>query len=300
MSGFGERLRRQREMRGVSLEEISKSTKIGTRSLKAIEDEDFEKLPGGIFNKGFVRAYAHFLGLDEEQIVGDFKEAWNAYEAERTPQVPAVPEQEAKPSSSGWGWISVLIIVFAGLGGWYGYQRMHAPETAAPEAAAPQTSQPDTSTPSSVSNVNQNPPAAQPPSSPASPPVQNGNPSHSSTADKLLPKPKTTASGGSTEGSLSKPPASTASPSKSQPAAIRLQVFAREDSWLSVSADGKDLGQGILRAQKTRSIRAQKEVRLKIGNLGGVEISFNGQPVTLDGQPNEVKELTFTAEGLQR
>ena len=69
---------------------------------------------------------------------------------------------------------------------------------------------------------------------------------------------------------------------------------------MSVSADGKDLGQGILTAQKTRSIRAQKEVRLKIGNLGGVEISFNGQPVNLDGQPNEVKELTFTAGGLQR
>ena len=103
MSGFGERLRRQREMRGVSLEEISKSTKIGTRSLKAIEDEDFEKLPGGIFNKGFVRAYARFLGLDEEQIVGDFEEAWNAYEAERTPQVFAVPEEETKPSSSGRG-----------------------------------------------------------------------------------------------------------------------------------------------------------------------------------------------------
>jgi cytoskeleton protein RodZ len=300
MSGFGERLRRQREMRGVSLEEISKSTKIGTRSLKAIEDEDFEKLPGGIFNKGFVRAYARFLGLDEEQIVGDFEEAWNAYEAERTPQVFAVPEEEAKSSSSGWGWISVLIIVFAGLGGWYGYQRMRATQPVAPQISPPQTSQPDTSTSSSGSEINQNPPAAQVPSAAAPPPVQNGNTSQSPTASKSLPEPKTTASGTSTEASPSKPPVSTAAPAKSQPAAIRLQVFAREDSWLSVSADGKDLGQGILAAQKTRSIHAQKEVRLKIGNLGGVEISFNGQPVNLDGQPNEVKELTFTAEGLQR
>ena len=300
MSGFGERLRRQREMRGVSLEEISKSTKIGTRSLKAIEDEDFEKLPGGIFNKGFVRAYARFLGLDEEQIVGDFEEAWNAYEAERTPQVFAVPEEETKPSSSGWGWISVLVIVFAGIGGWYGYQRMHAPGAVAPQVVAPQTSQPETSTPSSASEINQNPPPAQVPSAPASQPVQNGNASHLSTANKSLPEPKTTASSASTDVSPSKSPAATASLAKSQPAAIRLQVFAREDSWLSVSADGKDLGQGILTAQKTRSIRAQKEVRLKIGNLGGVEISFNGRPVNLDGQPNEVKELTFTAGGLQR
>lgn len=300
MSGFGERLRRQREMRGVSLEEISKSTKIGTRSLKAIEDEDFEKLPGGIFNKGFVRAYARFLGLDEEQIVGDFEEAWNAYEAERTPQVFAVPEEETKPSSSGWGWISVLVIVFAGIGGWYGYQRMHAPGTVAPQVVAPQTTQPESSTPSSASDVSQNPPAAQAPSAPASQPVQNGNGTQSAPAEKPSQAPKSTALGASSAASATKSPASTAAPAKSQPAAIRLQVFARADSWLSVSADGKDLGQGILTAQKTRSIRAQREVRLKIGNLGGVEISFNGQPVNLDGQPNQVKELTFTAEGLQR
>jgi cytoskeleton protein RodZ len=286
-------------MRGVSLEEISKSTKIGTRSLKAIEDEDFEKLPGGIFNKGFVRAYARFLGLDEEQIVGDFEEAWNAYEAERTPQVFAVPEEEAKPSSSGWGWISVLIIVCAGLGGWYGYQRMHAPGPVTPETLAPQTSQPGSSASSSTSESNQNPPAAQAAGASAPQPVQNGNANQSPTANRP-PEPKTTASGASTQVSPGKSPVSTASPAKSEPAAIRLQVFARADSWLSVSADGKDLGQGIMTAQKTRSIRAQKEVRLKIGNLGGVEISFNGQPVALDGQPNEVKELTFTAEGLQR
>ena len=58
LSSFGEKLRREREMRGVTLEEIAESTKIGTRSLRALEQEDFEKLPGGIFNKGFVRAYS--------------------------------------------------------------------------------------------------------------------------------------------------------------------------------------------------------------------------------------------------
>lgn len=72
MGSFGERLRREREMRGITLDEIGAATKIGTRSLKAIEDEDFKKLPGGIFNKGFVRAYAKFLGISEEQAVADY------------------------------------------------------------------------------------------------------------------------------------------------------------------------------------------------------------------------------------
>ena len=64
MGSFGGRLQREREMRGISLDEIAEATKIGTRSLHALETEDFEKLPGGIFNKGFVRAYAKFLGID--------------------------------------------------------------------------------------------------------------------------------------------------------------------------------------------------------------------------------------------
>src|SRR5436309_4512630 len=78
MASFGERIKREREMRGVSLEEIAESTKIGKRNLEALETEDFDKLPGGIFNKGFVRAYAKYLGLDEDQAVTDFLAAENA------------------------------------------------------------------------------------------------------------------------------------------------------------------------------------------------------------------------------
>src|SRR3954467_5724089 len=75
---FGERLKRERELRSITLEDMANSTKIGTRMLHALEDEEFEKLPGGIFNKGFVRAYAKYLGLDEEQAVTDFLAAENA------------------------------------------------------------------------------------------------------------------------------------------------------------------------------------------------------------------------------
>jgi Domain of unknown function (DUF4115) len=77
-------------------------------------------------------------------------------------------------------------------------------------------------------------------------------------------------------------------------------VTAHEDSWLSVSADGKSLGQGILSAQKSRKIRANKEVRLRVGNVAGIEVSFNGRPVNVDGEPKQVKELIFTPDGLRQ
>src|ERR1700761_4652976 len=72
MGGFGDRLRREREMRGITLDEITESTKISRRHLDALEKEQFDQLPGGVFNKGFVKAYAHFLGLDEDQAVADY------------------------------------------------------------------------------------------------------------------------------------------------------------------------------------------------------------------------------------
>jgi len=72
VGAFGEKLRRQRELRGLSLEAISTTTKIGTRMLRAIEDEHFDQLPGGVFNKGFVRAYARQVGLDEDEAVTDY------------------------------------------------------------------------------------------------------------------------------------------------------------------------------------------------------------------------------------
>lgn len=72
LATFGEKLRKQREQRGLSLDAISTITKISPRMLRAIEEEHFEQLPGGVFNKGFVRAYARIVGLDEDEAVSDY------------------------------------------------------------------------------------------------------------------------------------------------------------------------------------------------------------------------------------
>lgn len=79
MPSFGEQLKRERKLRKISLEEIAKATKIGVRYLRALEANDFSQLPGGVFDRGYVRAYAQFVGLDEEATV-------EAYLAERGPE----------------------------------------------------------------------------------------------------------------------------------------------------------------------------------------------------------------------
>ncbi|HTA48863.1 MAG TPA: helix-turn-helix domain-containing protein [Verrucomicrobiae bacterium] len=72
MGAFGEKLRKQREQQGIGLDAISGTTKISTRMLRALEDEHFDQLPGGVFNKGFVRAYARQVGLNEEEAIADY------------------------------------------------------------------------------------------------------------------------------------------------------------------------------------------------------------------------------------
>lgn len=69
MTSFGASLRRERELRGVSLQEIAAATKIGVRMLEAIEEDRLDKLPQGLFVRGFVREYARFLALDEQKIL---------------------------------------------------------------------------------------------------------------------------------------------------------------------------------------------------------------------------------------
>ncbi len=69
---FGDKFRKAREKKEISLDDVSSVTKISSRMLRAIEEEHFDQLPGGVFNKGFIRAYAKHLGLDAEEAVTEY------------------------------------------------------------------------------------------------------------------------------------------------------------------------------------------------------------------------------------
>jgi cytoskeletal protein RodZ len=72
VGAFGNKFRKAREKKNLSLDDVSNVTKIGSRMLQAIEEERFDQLPGGVFNKGFIRAYAKHLGLNDEEAVNDY------------------------------------------------------------------------------------------------------------------------------------------------------------------------------------------------------------------------------------
>jgi cytoskeleton protein RodZ len=282
MGSFGERMRREREMRGITLEEIAESTKIGTRSLRALEEEDFGRLPGGIFNKGFVRSYARYLGIDEDQAISDFTAAYEKSRSE--PLLPDVLPPEETPRRD----LPVRALIMAGLlllavgvGIWRLPSDLPAAYAAVKDRAGSWLGRAESVAPAQSAASGQKSP-------PAPTPNHTVKPEETSNAPASAPQP------------VEKP--STA-PAEAKPEArsdFEVQIRARQDTWVSVSADGKLLLEGVLNASTERTLNARNQMVLKTGNAAGVELSHNGRPVPPLGAEHQVKTVVFTPEGIQQ
>jgi cytoskeletal protein RodZ len=146
---FGERLKRERELREVSQNELTTATRISPRYLEALENEQWDKLPGGVFNRGFVRSIAKYLGLDEEKLLAEYDEA----HGESSLPVPQ-PYENKIPRPPIWIPIAFVLAALAILsalvaGGIYGW-RYFAARRAARRAAASSMADPG---PASASNT---------------------------------------------------------------------------------------------------------------------------------------------------
>lgn len=283
MGVFGDRLRREREMRGITLDEITESTKVSRRHLEALEGEHFDQLPGGVFNKGFVRAYARFLGIDEDQAVADYSAASNeAPEPEnKFPlDIHMRPDPELNPRRS---YLPLVFAVAALVGVLVGYafwvkSKPHAQETA--ENASQSSPVPSASAPVEKAPA---PTAAQQ--------ASESKPKNAERAAATAPQAKTQQQQPTPDAAAT---LAAGKPEKS----FFISVKAREDSWVSVVADGKSVMERVLMADKHKKIKAGKSLILRTGNAGGIEVSFNGRPLGNLGNENEPRTLTFSPTGL--
>ncbi len=308
MASFGLRLKQEREKQAVTLDDISLTTKISTRMLRALEEEKFDQLPGGIFNKGFIRAYARCLKMDEDQAIADYLAATGASlpgkESEHDNQPPVLEppsraevreqlreELSGRPEGAAglpWGTLAVVLLVVAlGFAAW-GFYSQQSQKTNR-NSVAPAASSPD-AVPASVAE----PPSPQPASNSSTPPAEvppTGQPTvPSSTSVEPSQTPAAV------------PPVSTPAPDQSpapQTAGFTVRIKARQDSWLSISVDGEVSTKSILSASTEKSVRATSEVVVRAGNVGALDIEFNGKKLPVQGDVGEAKTLTFNAHGLQ-
>lgn len=135
MGNFGDTLRQEREFRGITLDAITRVTKISNRHLVALEQEHFEILPGGVFNKSMVREYARVVGLNQEEWVGRYlsahqsakevdEDGWirfaeNASKARGDSGPRSRPDQRLR-----WTGIGLLVLLVAGLS-WFVWSYVH-------------------------------------------------------------------------------------------------------------------------------------------------------------------------------
>lgn len=141
---IGEKLRLARETRGIALREISDQTRISMRYLEAIEADDYRHLPGGIFNRSFIRAYAKFIGYDEHEAIEDYSRTLRergelTEESSTKPRAMVYTDDGGAHTRSPLYTLLLAIIILAALSlavwaGLYFYQRstgqkMHLPGT---------------------------------------------------------------------------------------------------------------------------------------------------------------------------
>ena len=272
---FGESLKREREMRGVTLDEISAATRIATRFLRAIENQQWDQLPGGVFNRGFVRAVARYLGLDEENIVAEYTLAVG--------DRPSVPVWTGSPPvvtpEQPWlAWIIVAVVVLALLaGGWFGTRRFLAWRAAKRAAQAATVSA--ESSPASTSVLQQTAGEPAPPNNvtPA-PDVQ----------DATAAAPAVAADS-----------ASATAPILPATEPIELKIEAGKKTKVTVVADKDMVFDGTMKAGENHFFSATDHFQVSAKDAGALHLELNGKTLAPIGPPGHAGKVTLMRDALK-
>jgi cytoskeleton protein RodZ len=286
MPPFGENLRREREMRGVTLEEIATATKISVRFLEAIEAEEFSKLPGGIFTRSFLRTYDKYLGLDDERVLAEFQLIAGPMQEADLARVP-VRRPSAPTQGSRTPWLALLVAAVLLAGGYalFRYSRRAADVSgnvgqATPVIPSPSAAVPAPAPESATALLSTAPSTARPSASEA------GRLSETP-GQPLPPVPAST------------PPSTTSSGLTAAPGMLTLQVAAAERSWVAVEADGKTVLQRVQYPNEVETLQARESFAVTTGNAQGIILTLNGETLKPLGRRGEVKSIRLSRSDLK-
>ncbi len=271
MSQLGARFREAREARGLTIAEAAAETRILARYLQALEDGDFEQLPGDVYARGFIRNYAQFLDLPADELIQVYRRERGA-PTEKIRVVPAAVPPRTRSCllpSAFFTFFSILVLlgVLYWIANLAGLTRL--PEIAEQPTAtvAPPTA---TAFPTATELPEGTPPSRLPPT-PTAP----------------VPQPTTAVS---------------PTVELNAPLVVELRVApnAIRGSWMSVAVDGQPAFTGTLLANNsTPPFEAQREVFVHVGDASVVELIVNGESRGLMGTvPGGVAKQTISLDSL--
>ncbi len=262
---FGEELRRERELREVTREQLSDVTKVSVRQIEALETGRFDLLPARVFARGFVLALSSHLGLDAERTAAAFNhahEAWSADQAEASRErttsssdrIPlSRPRRSVSLNTTALGVGVALVValltgVVAVLKGRAGASEGEVARSAPAEIATP------------VPEALRLPPAI---------------------AAAAVPVPSETP--------LIEPAVERAREAEAGPGALRTMTLTfSDDCWTEVSVDGRVVAAELFRKGTMRRFEGGRTFVLTLGNAGGVEVNVDGAAIGAVGQLGQV------------
>ena len=285
MPTLGSELKRQREERGITLSQISAATRIGTRFLKAIEEDNFSVLPGGIFTRSFIRAYAKHVGMNEEDAVDlYYKQIAPPPEESLEASVPSQKLEIVRPARLRFGqaatrarWTTIVIaagtFVLVSIVVLAMVNRLNRTDG---EQAAKAGSQ-------SAKQVT-------PPAGNASQPPQSS------------PQPQASNSGSTSLADKGQPISISAAPDQFGGNKIVIRVEATTgDSWIRYQIDDNKSAAMMLKAGLAQDLPpAEHQIKLNIGNRNTLKLSINNRVATFPpGTPNFAAQVTVSRDNLQ-
>jgi cytoskeleton protein RodZ len=277
MESLGERLKRGREEKNISLDDVVKATKINKGILTAIENDQSKFLPPMIFVRGFIRNYARYVGLDERELLDLYNETSASKEALTTPE-----ELQGRKKMK-FNALYIFLMLVCGLAIFLAYpyflknyfentsriepQKKNSPE----KAQTPSENQ--TSIPKDAAPLG----AETSPVAGETPALENQSSSAPFSSDEK------------TAGSE---PSAASSPAF--PIPVHMQAKSYATTWIGYVIDNGQPSQIFLFPGDEFSWEWQQTLELKLGNAGGIKVTVNGMPLKPLGKSGEVLSVVFS------
>ncbi len=280
METFGEYLKRERESRNISLDEIAQATKITRRYLNALEQDQFDLLPAITFTKGFIRAYARHIGLDAEDVILRYQDIYEN-------QILSDQQGWRHGASRRWLFFKIILgvllalVLLSGIMIWRSIQREEN------RPVKPRTLEIIEEEAAQMRQLREELGLVSPKKS-VSPAENRVDQEGEEQPDDRIPTPSAVESGVKNESGGDVFP--------EDQVEIRLQAEALELTWIEVRVDDNTPGDVLLKKGEMVRWTGKESIALVIGNAGGVNLSLNDEPVGPLGPSGKVVRKVFTRE----